>query len=419
MVWSMNKSPGLIPEKSEICIIGGGIIGLLTALELAALGKRVVLLERGRLGGSQSSRNLGWVRQQGRARAELPIMIDANARWSEMEEKYGTSKLRFDRHSISYFGTGQDTQELYETYQSDLAFHGVHADLVSRSKIKDRFPNAHSSWNIGLQTPSDGRVEPQAALTAIADIARIKGVTMVEGCEVIGIEANKKGNTQVHTRWGSLGCEKLLICAGTGSARLLRKLGTSLPQLSIESTIVEVLDGDAQWNGSGSDGKIAFYRSPHGRTGLSLCEKFVHRLSLPTMRHIPHYLNGLRTHLKLARLGLPNLKSCEAKPSALSASTSIALAKLRGIIGHDARIQRVWAGEIDILPDFLPAIDALSCSSSTIVATGFSGHGFGLAPGVAKVVVRLLLEEKETFDISPFRINRFFDGGRLTKGPTF
>ncbi|MEX0371104.1 MAG: FAD-dependent oxidoreductase, partial [Tateyamaria sp.] len=83
-----NRSPvtwlGPPPNRADVVVIGGGVIGVCTALYLAEAGKRVVLLEKGRIAGEQSSRNWGWIRQQGRDPDELPIMVDANRLWRDL-----------------------------------------------------------------------------------------------------------------------------------------------------------------------------------------------------------------------------------------------------------------------------------------------------------------------------------------------
>lgn len=66
-----------LPEAVDVTVIGGGIIGLMTAWELSRGGLRVLLCEKGKLAGEQSGRNWGWLRQQGRDFAELPIMMEA------------------------------------------------------------------------------------------------------------------------------------------------------------------------------------------------------------------------------------------------------------------------------------------------------------------------------------------------------
>ena len=69
----------VLPDATDVVVIGAGIIGVMTAWELAKSGLRVVVLEKGRVAGEQSSRNWGWIRAQGRDAAELPIMAEAAA----------------------------------------------------------------------------------------------------------------------------------------------------------------------------------------------------------------------------------------------------------------------------------------------------------------------------------------------------
>ena len=64
-----------LPATADLVVIGGGVIGVMTAWFAAQKGLRAVVLEKGRVAGEQSSRNWGWIRQQGRDPAELPVMI--------------------------------------------------------------------------------------------------------------------------------------------------------------------------------------------------------------------------------------------------------------------------------------------------------------------------------------------------------
>ncbi|RVL90304.1 FAD-dependent oxidoreductase, partial [Sinorhizobium meliloti] len=70
-----------LPGSADVVIIGGGIIGVSTALFLAERGVEVVLCEKGVLGGEQSSRNWGWVRVMGRDRREIPLAMEALQIW--------------------------------------------------------------------------------------------------------------------------------------------------------------------------------------------------------------------------------------------------------------------------------------------------------------------------------------------------
>ena len=86
-----------LPAEADVAIIGGGVAGVATAYFLAKRGRRVVLCEKGRIAGEQSSRNWGWVRQQGRDWAELPIMIESNRIWRGLAAETGEADLACTR----------------------------------------------------------------------------------------------------------------------------------------------------------------------------------------------------------------------------------------------------------------------------------------------------------------------------------
>jgi glycine/D-amino acid oxidase-like deaminating enzyme len=65
-----------LPDRVDVAIIGGGIIGTCTAMELAERGLKVALFEKGRIAGEQSGRNWGWCRQMGRDSREMPLIVE-------------------------------------------------------------------------------------------------------------------------------------------------------------------------------------------------------------------------------------------------------------------------------------------------------------------------------------------------------
>ncbi len=69
-------------------------------------------------------------------------------------------------------------------------------------------------------------------------------------------------------------------------------------------------------------------------------------------------------------------------------------------------IRRSWAGMIDVTPDSLPVIDHAPIPG-LIVATGMSGHGFGIGPGVAGPLADLAMARSPRHDLSAVRLDRF------------
>ena len=78
-------------------------------IDLARNGVKVALLEKGLIGAEQSSRNWGWVRQQGRDRRELPLIVQSLAIWDELQNGHGLD-LGFRRTGL--LSLTRDAKEL-------------------------------------------------------------------------------------------------------------------------------------------------------------------------------------------------------------------------------------------------------------------------------------------------------------------
>src|SRR3954466_10601482 len=95
------SSDTALPAKTDVVVIGGGIIGTSAALELADRGISVVLCEKGTIAAAQSSRNWGWVRKMGRDPRELPLIIESLRIWDGLNERIG-GETGFRKSGILY-----------------------------------------------------------------------------------------------------------------------------------------------------------------------------------------------------------------------------------------------------------------------------------------------------------------------------
>ena len=84
---------------------------------------------------------------------------------------------------------------------------------------------------------------------------------------------------------------------------------------------------------------------------------------------------------------------------------------------RNAQVQQVWAGQIDVTPDAVPVISKHDDVPGLIIATGFSGHGFGIGPGAGHLVADLVTGDTPIVDPLPFRFSRFSDGTPLEIAP--
>jgi glycine/D-amino acid oxidase-like deaminating enzyme len=72
---------------------------------------------------------------------------------------------------------------------------------------------------------------------------------------------------------------------------------------------------------------------------------------------------------------------------------------------------------IDVSPDAIPVISPIDAIPGFYVSTGYSGHGFGIAPAAGQLMSELILGEKPVVDPTPFRHSRFIDGSKINHWP--
>ncbi|RUW32207.1 FAD-dependent oxidoreductase, partial [Mesorhizobium sp. M1E.F.Ca.ET.041.01.1.1] len=83
------ETSGELPQSADAVVIGGGIVGVFAAYYLARRGMKVALVEKGRIGAEQSSRNWGWCRQQNRDARELPMATRSLDLWAHFAVEAG------------------------------------------------------------------------------------------------------------------------------------------------------------------------------------------------------------------------------------------------------------------------------------------------------------------------------------------
>ena len=104
-----------LPDATTVVIIGGGIVGLTAALTLAERNIPVVVLEKGRIAGEQSSRNLGWIRKTSRALEDIPLAQAADRLWAGMAARVG-SDVGYRQAGIMFVARNDQQMALHEKW---------------------------------------------------------------------------------------------------------------------------------------------------------------------------------------------------------------------------------------------------------------------------------------------------------------
>ena len=159
-----------MPEAVDVAIVGGGIIGSSTAYFLAKQGVSAAVFEKGRIGGEQSGRNWGWVRQQCRSPVELPLMMQSLDVWKVLPQELGED-VGFRQGGTLYLAENEAQLAELGAWLGVAREHGLDTRVVRGAELTTLFA-AGGRWSGALHTASDGRAEPSRATRAIARGAR-------------------------------------------------------------------------------------------------------------------------------------------------------------------------------------------------------------------------------------------------------
>lgn len=417
---------GPLPDAVDVAVIGGGIIGLMAAWALARDGQRVLVCEKGRMAGEQSGRNWGWVRQQGRDLSELPLMIEALRVWRGLPDPLRRA-VGFRQTGITYLARSEAHLAAYEHWLDGARAFGLDSQLLSRQGAETMLPNA-AGWIGALHTPSDGQAEPWQAVPALARAAAGDGVTIRENCAVRGLHLSAGHVAGIETEAGAVRCERVILAGGAWSSLFLRAHGLSLPQLSVTSSVSVTGSLPELLPGAAADDRFAIRRRADGGYTLTPWSRHEFFIGPAAFRHLlpflPQFLaDPASTRFRpAAPAGFPDAWRRPRRAGGESPYEACRILDPRPSTGdlaavrqHFARafpaigrppIVRQWAGMIDVTPDALPVIDHTPIPGLT-VATGMSGHGFGIGPGVAGVLADLAMGRRPRHDLSPFRWGRF------------
>jgi glycine/D-amino acid oxidase-like deaminating enzyme len=419
--------PAGLPERCDAVVVGGGVLGLASAYELAGRNLSVVLVEGGRAGGRQSGRNLGFVRQQGRAPAELPMMMAANKRWRDLGRELG-SDVEWTMGGNLRLTNDPELAGRYEKWAADAAVLGLDSRVVSRAEVESILPGVSEQWLLGIFTASDGHADPVATCRAYTAAARARGVQVCEGVPVQEITLAGGAATGVTTPAGEVKAGVVVLAAGSGSARLARAAGAEIPRQLVRQTVILTEPVPTMTKAAAWTGELFIRQDVRGCLRLAGATRNEVVLDPAGIRHARQFLASYlanRSQLRvradapsIARTLLGPLQAAtgdELTPRPRFDDVAFCLDRAqRYFPGLGAqRLRHAWAGEIDATPDAMAVIDGGGGPSGLVIATGMSGHGFGLAPVVGTIVADIAEGAEPAFDLRPFRLARFRDGSRL------
>ena len=426
------------PAATTVVVIGGGIIGTFAAFTLADRGIPVVLCEKAYIACEQSSRNWGWCRQAGRDAREMPLIVQSLQLWREMNRltEFDTG---FRECGVLYVGESESDEARFAAWVEMAKPYDIGTRMVRGGELAALMPGASRTFASGLHVPSDGCAEPQRAAPAIARAAQRKGARILTHCAVRGIERTGGRATAVITERGRIACDAVVLAGGAWSSLFCASLGIRLPQLKVLSSVMRTAPA-----GEGPDvctylDDVGYRKRADGGYTIAKGAGYVAPFVPDSLRYLREFLPMLRKERESmrVRVNAQSLREIRAprdwpldRPSPFEATRvldpapNLALNRdaLRAMIRlyphlRDVHVVQQWGGYIDVAPDVIPYISPVGSLPGLTVATGFSGHGFGIGPAAGRLAAELAIGATPSVDPSPFRYSRFSDGSPITIGP--
>jgi glycine/D-amino acid oxidase-like deaminating enzyme len=423
-----------LPKEVDVVVIGGGIIGTSTALELVEQGLRVALCEKGGIGHEQSSRNWGWVRISRRDPREVPLMAESLRIWADLNRRTGR-ETGFKQAGIVFTCATDEAFADHERWNKNLEGYQIDSRMLSAAEFKAKFPGSEMKLAGALYTAGDCRAEPQRAASAIAEAARDKGAHILTECAVRGLQLSGGSVSGVVTERGEIACKAVVLAGGAWSNLFMGNNGLDLPQLKVMNSVMRSapLEGgpeEAIW----ASGFAIRKRLDGGYTIADGFQNMVDivpssfRYAKAFMPAFMHEWRSLRFRLGgryFDELRIPRRWSLDEAspfeynrvldpvPSKAMADAALARLKKAFPVFEKVEITQRWAGMIDVTPDAIPVIDAIDAIPGFHLATGFSGHGFGIGPAAGRLMADIVTGRPPIVDRHDFRFSRFTDGSKL------
>jgi sarcosine oxidase subunit beta len=366
-------------KSADVVIVGGGVIGAAAAYHLQKAGVQVLLIEKRGIAAGASGASAGGVRQQNRHPAELPIAMRSVPLWETMAEELG--------YDVEYRQGGNLYLVEREEYLSELRAGveeqrraGLDVQMVQGEELRELVPLLAPSVLGAGYCPNDGYANPILTTQALALAAQKLGAHMQLGTAVTELLVHNNRIQGVTTTQTTVSCSAALVAAGAWSRDLLLRIGVEVPvkpyglQMMCTEPVSPFLTPVIGCRGR----NLSIKQMPQGQVVIG---------------------GGWSGTPDMARdRGWPQYTSIQGSAGDFTA-----------IFPHLRRnlLVRVWVGLEAMCLDGLPVLGGVSGLDGLLIATGFSGHGFALAPYVGQLVTEMVTTGETSLSLDSLSLERF------------
>jgi sarcosine oxidase subunit beta len=357
-------------------------MGCAIAYNLAKEGLKSVVIEKSDIGGEASGSNGGGVRQSARNLKEMPLAMESIQIYGRLHEELGMD-VEYVRQGNLRLCTSDEELELMRQSIENQKNTGLELEMLDRKQVLEINPYVGEKVIGASFCPTDGHVNPFLVTFGFFKKAKSLGAQFYTHEAVREIRLQKGKVAAVVTDKNTFETDLVVDAAGTAGRKVANMVGLDFPMRPLFSEAMITEPYPALFKQMIGHAKGLFYgrQTVHGPFfwgGFVGTEQFIYREGKPLF----HYIGPAISQLVIDFF--PVLK--------------------------DVHVIRMWSGLIAQMSDGIPILGFAQEVPGFVFATGFSGHGFGLAPVIGRLISELILDCTTSIPISDFCYGRFSRG---------
>jgi len=352
---------------TSVVVIGGGLVGLSAAWHLRRADRtvHVTVLERAAVGAGASGASAAGVRAMGRDPAERAMALASLARWPELDRELEGSTGYRRGGGLRVAESDDEHAQAHAAVVAQRA-DGVPVEVVDARQVREIGPELSPAVIGGVHCPIDGQADAPATVQAFAAAVRRLGVRVEEGVPVASILTERGRVVGVALSDGArVPCDVVIVTAGAWTANLLASVGVRVP---LTARGLQMLLTD-----------------PGPQSLMPVVSRVAGQLSLKQLADGAYLIGGGWPG------DIPGDSASRGRVIDDSVSASFSLARSVYTPLQRRAVAQSWVGIEAFTPDGLPILGPVPGIEGLLVAAGFSGHGFALAPTVGDILGRLAL----------------------------
>ena len=369
----------------DVIIVGAGISGCSAAYNLAALGLKVEIIEKHKPASMASGWTLAGVRQSGRENSEIPLAKFSVDIWPHLNEILGYKTGYTQKGNLRLARTEKEVQIITSLVKEQKKL-GLDIEyLPSRNEIIKFVPNISENILAASFCKTDGHADPISTVNAYKMASENLNAQYNCDEEVKNIIVKNGTFKAVITDKRLISGGACILANGIHINSLIQQHGLSVPLQIPIVTVVQTEPTEISLTPvlGVANANLAMRKENNGRirftSGLNKWEGRIKYIS--NKPYVHPSIESFSNTIEIAASVLPDLKTCN--------------------------IKNLWGGLIDLTPDSLPIIDQAPGIEGLLIASGFSGHGFGIAPAVGEILRDMAIGIKPKLPIDAFNYNRF------------